>query len=130
MAPRETENTAYAKLWGDKQTALWYVMVYFGLVNNRPKNFCLYERDNCDGDGNENVTGNVNTRCFALYYPYPISFNSTNAGNIFLEFNSKRLYRSSGKEKESRCLVFTSFTKRRRLTSYPYSKVASKKCKT
>ena len=31
---------------------------------------------------------------------------------FFLELNSKRLYQSSGKEKESRCLVFTSFTKR------------------
>ena len=29
-----------------------------------------------------------------------------------LELNSKRLFRSSGKEKESRCLVFTSSTKR------------------
>ena len=28
------------------------------------------------------------------------------------ELNSKRLYRSSGKEKESRCLVFMSSTKR------------------
>ena len=108
MAPRETENTAYAKLWGDKQSALWYVMVYFGVVNNRPKNFCLingndrFRKDNCDGNGNENVTGNVNTRCFALYYPYPISFNSTNVGKTFLELNSKRLYRSSGTEKESR----------------------------
>ena len=32
--------------------------------------------------------------------------------HFFLELNSKRLYRSSGKEKESRCLVFTSSTKR------------------
>ena len=32
---------------------------------------------------------------------------------IFLELNSKRLYQSSGKEKESRCLVFTSSTKRK-----------------
>ena len=31
---------------------------------------------------------------------------------IVLELNSKRLYQSSGKEKESRCLVFTSSTKR------------------
>ena len=31
---------------------------------------------------------------------------------IFLELNSKRLYQSSGKEKESCCLVFTSSTKR------------------
>ena len=32
---------------------------------------------------------------------------------IFLELNSKRLYQSSGKENESRCLVFTSSTKRK-----------------
>ena len=32
--------------------------------------------------------------------------------NFFLALNSKRLYRSSGKEKESRCLVFTPSTKR------------------
>ena len=30
---------------------------------------------------------------------------------FFLEMNSKRLYRSSGKEEESRCIVFTSSTK-------------------
>ena len=28
MAPRETENNAYVKFWGDKQRALWYVMVF------------------------------------------------------------------------------------------------------
>ena len=28
MAPRETENNAYAKFWGDKQRALWYVVVF------------------------------------------------------------------------------------------------------
>ena len=28
MAPRETENNAYAKFCGDKQRALWYVMVF------------------------------------------------------------------------------------------------------
>ena len=28
MAPRETENNAYAKFWGDKQRVLWYVMVF------------------------------------------------------------------------------------------------------
>ena len=38
-----------------------------------------------------------------------ISFNSSNAGIFFFffEFNSKRLWRSSGKEKQSRCFVFT-----------------------
>ena len=25
LAPRETENNAYAKFWGAKQRALWYV---------------------------------------------------------------------------------------------------------
>ena len=30
---RETENNACAKFWGDKQRALWYVMVFSGVVN-------------------------------------------------------------------------------------------------
>ena len=34
MAPRETENKAYVKFWGDKQRALWYVMVFSGVVNS------------------------------------------------------------------------------------------------
>ena len=29
MAPRETEDNAYAKFWLDKQRALWYVMVFW-----------------------------------------------------------------------------------------------------
>ena len=33
MVPRETENNAYANFWGDKQRALWYVMVFSGVVN-------------------------------------------------------------------------------------------------
>ena len=35
MAPRETENKAYAKFWGDNQRALWHVMVLSGVVNCR-----------------------------------------------------------------------------------------------
>ena len=35
MTPRETENNAYAKFWGDKQRALWYVMVFSGVVNSQ-----------------------------------------------------------------------------------------------
>ena len=35
MAPRETENNAYAKFWGDKRRAFWYVMVFSGVVNSR-----------------------------------------------------------------------------------------------
>ena len=33
MAPRETENNAYAKFLGDKQRALWYVMAFSGVAN-------------------------------------------------------------------------------------------------
>ena len=33
MTPRETENNAYAKFWGEKQRALWYVMVFSGVFN-------------------------------------------------------------------------------------------------
>ena len=32
-APRETENNASAKFWGDKQKALWYVMIFSGVAN-------------------------------------------------------------------------------------------------
>ena len=31
--PRETEGNACAKFWGDKQGALWYVMVFSVVVN-------------------------------------------------------------------------------------------------
>ena len=33
MAPRDTENNTYAKFSGDKQRALWYVMVFSGVIN-------------------------------------------------------------------------------------------------
>ena len=33
MAPRETENNAYAKFRGDEQRTLWYVIVFSGVVN-------------------------------------------------------------------------------------------------
>ena len=33
MAPRETENNAYPKCWSDRKRALWYVMVFSGVVN-------------------------------------------------------------------------------------------------
>ena len=31
--PRGTEDNAYAKFWSDKQRALWYVLVFSGVVN-------------------------------------------------------------------------------------------------
>ena len=47
----------------------------------------------------------VNSRCLKLYRAYSSSFNSSNSSN------SKGLYQSSGKGKES-CLAFTSSRKR------------------
>ena len=32
--PRETENNAYAKFCGDKQRALWYIIVFSGVINS------------------------------------------------------------------------------------------------
>ena len=55
--------------------------------------------NNNHGDGN--ITQKVKSLCFKLYRDYFISFNSQDVGNFFLELNSKRLYRSSGKEKET-----------------------------
>ena len=44
MAPRETENYAYTKFWGDKQRALWYVMVFSGVVNFLTKEWQLWSQ--------------------------------------------------------------------------------------
>ena len=47
MPPRETENNAYSNFWGDKQKALWYVMVFSGVVNwviQFPAVPCLFKR--------------------------------------------------------------------------------------
>ena len=49
----------------------------------------------------------VNLRFFKLYRAYSIL---SNIGNLFLELSSRGLYQSSGKEKESCCLVFPSST--------------------
>ena len=45
MASRETENNAYAKFWGDKQRALWYVMVFSGVVNRENVKFFSPRQD-------------------------------------------------------------------------------------
>ena len=81
-----------------------------------------------DDDRHKNGTEKVKSPCFKPYRAYSISFNSSNVG-IFLELNSKILYQSSGKEKESRCLVFTSSTKREiKAFSHRSRAVTAKKC--
>ena len=42
MAPRETENNAYAKFWGDKQRVLWYVMIFSGVVNKSSDSYIIF----------------------------------------------------------------------------------------
>ena len=42
MAPRETENNAYAKFWGDKQRALWYVMILSGMHRSHRLRACFF----------------------------------------------------------------------------------------
>ena len=61
---------------------------------------------------NNDSDGYRGSPCFKIYRAYSISFNSSIFSTIFVELNSEILYRSPGKEKEIRCLVFTSSTKR------------------
>ena len=62
MAPRETEDNAYAKFWGGKQRALWYVMVF------RAKK-CTQKRDapyhNARLSGGENTITYHNALCLS-----------------------------------------------------------------
>ena len=54
-----------------------------------------------DGDGCENVASKVNLSCFKLYRAYfTYAYGQNNVGSFFLELNSKKLYRSSRKEKK------------------------------
>ena len=60
----------------------------------------------------ENVTYKVNSCCFKLLLAYSIYFvYFVKCWQMFLELNSKRLHQSSGKEKESCCLVYSSSAK-------------------
>ena len=44
MAPRETGNNAYSNFGGDKQRALWYVVVFSGVVNVSVEILCSFLR--------------------------------------------------------------------------------------
>ena len=44
IPPREAENNAYAKYWGDKQRALWYVLVFSRVVNSNYNLFKIFLR--------------------------------------------------------------------------------------
>ena len=72
----------------------------------------LRSLNNDDGDGYENVTYKVKSRCFKLYRAYSISFNSSNVGKFFWSWILKDCIKVYEKKKESCCLVFPSSTKR------------------
>ena len=44
VAPRKTENNAYAKFWGEKQRALWYIMVFSVVVNSQKMPLSVFNR--------------------------------------------------------------------------------------
>ena len=71
----------------------------------------LWSLSNNNGASSKNLTWKVHSHCFKLYCTYSISFNSSNVGNFFWSWII-RLYQSSGKEKESCCLVLRSLAKR------------------
>ena len=57
-----------------------------------------------DGDGYENVTYKVNSRCFKLYRAYSISFSSSNLGIFFWSWILE--YCSKVQEKKKKVVVF------------------------
>ena len=69
----------------------------------------------------------MNSRCFKLYRPYSILFNSSNLGNFFLGLSSKRLYRSSEKEEGSRFFIFT-FSQNVKVVVMQWRQINVQKC--
>ena len=61
---------------------------------------------NDNGDGYQNVTGKVNSRCFKLYRPYFISFNSSNVGKCLWSWILKDCIKVP--EKENKIVVLCS----------------------
>ena len=72
----------------------------------------IRELSNNDGDGCENVTLNSEVAMPKTLLCLFQLVQFVTWWQIFLELNSKRLYRNSEKEEESRCLVSMSYTKR------------------
>ena len=69
----------------------------------------------------------MKSRCSKLYLAHSISFTSSNVGKPFLELNSKRLYQSSGREKESCRLMFLMSSTKRKFRHFHVA-TRAKKC--
>ena len=78
-----------------------------------PGTFCLWvfvpigNLSNSDDDGYKNILTFTLLQTLSHLLQLVQFFKCWKS---FLELNSKRLYQSSGKEKESQCVVFTSLT--------------------
>ena len=76
--PKETKDNAYAKCWGDKQRALWNVMVFSGVVSclqlfremlsekcarDNPERYCGWFRVHCFSKKFERMAGEAMDIC-------------------------------------------------------------------
>ena len=63
-------------------------------------NYILGSLSNNDGQGNENVTYKVNSRCWKLYCAYFTSFNSSNDGKFVCSWILKDCIKVQEKKKK------------------------------
>ena len=73
MASRETENDAYAKFWGEKQRALWYVMVFSEVVNSETSEKRKNIPQEYKTSENHSPVNNLNI-CVDFFFQAPNSF--------------------------------------------------------
>ena len=68
LLPRETEDNAYAKFWGDKQRALWYVMIFSVVVNCFNNSFKIIHTAKQASSTNSRYDGmfSLNSSCYQL----------------------------------------------------------------
>ena len=81
-----------------KRLSLSFPLVSTGTVESTKNT--LGSLSNNNGDGNENVTLKVNSRCFKLYRALFHLVYFVKCWQIFLELNAKGLYQSSKKKKK------------------------------
>ena len=82
IAPRETENNPYAKFGGDKQRALWYVMVFSGVVDAK----CTHDHSifrTIDGSTRELLAKQLKK----YIWPAASHFCSASCGRVWMNIN-------------------------------------------
>ena len=71
MAPREAENNVMQNVGGDKQRALWYVMVFSGVVNVKTTDVRIFPRKKPTKFG---AFGQIFQRCQQKMNPSDFNF--------------------------------------------------------